>query len=79
MTHTQLIDVVAGGLSAIVLAYFALMVAKPEALARVLLHRGYDARGWNEPRLAARLRVLGVVGAVAASAAILLAIVKFVG
>jgi hypothetical protein len=79
MNRSQMIAVLGGVLSAVVLAYFALIVARPDALARVLLRRGYAERGWDEPRLAARMRLIGIAGCVAALAAILLAIVKFVG
>ena len=79
MSRVQSVAVLAGFLAAIALAYFGLIAAKPRPLARVLLHRGYEQRGWNEQRLALRLRLLGVLGAVLALAAILLAIVRFVG
>ena len=79
MSHKQAFDVFGGILALVALAYFALIAARPGALARVLLARGYEAKGWNEPRLTARMRLLGVAGALLSLAGILLAIVKFVG
>jgi hypothetical protein len=73
------ISALSGVLALVVLAYFALMAAKPGALARVLLRRGYEGRGWTEAKMAMRLRLIGVAGSGLALAVILLAIVKFVG
>lgn len=67
-----------GLLALVALSYFALMAWRAEALARVLLRRGYEARGWSEPRLALRLRILGVAGVVVAVVAVALAVVKIV-
>ena len=74
-----MIAVLGGVLEAVALAYFLLLAAKPKPFARILLRRGYEGRGWTEKRLSARVRLIGVVGAVIALAAILLAIVRFVG
>lgn len=79
MTRARLIGALGGLVAALVLAYFALLAAKPRPLARILLRRGYEDRGWTEQRLAARIRVLGVAGVLVALAAILLAVAKFVG
>jgi len=79
MTRSHAFVAFAGVLAALAFAYFSLMVARPDALARVLLRRGYEARGWTEVRLATRVRLLGVLGALVALAAILLAIVRIVG
>lgn len=43
-------------------AYFAVVVWRARTLARVLLRRGYAEKGFDEPQLTARLRVLGWVG-----------------
>ena len=69
----------AGVLALVALAYFGFIAARPDAFARVLLHRGYEAKGWTEQRLAARVRLLGILGAALALAGILLAVVKIVG
>jgi hypothetical protein len=79
MTRHEAIMAFSAFLAALALAYFALMAARPVPLARVLLRRGYESRGWNEARLSLRVRIVGIAGAVVAVAAILLAIVKFVG
>ena len=79
MTRAQGFALLAGVLAAVALAYFALMAARPAPLARVLLRRGYAARGWTEERLAGRIRVLGVAGAVVALAALGLAVVRVLG
>ena len=67
-----------GALALFALAYFALVAWRAEVLARILLRRGYQARGWTETRLALRLRIVGVVGAVVALAAVTLAASKIV-
>ena len=67
-----------GALALFALAYFALVAWRAEVLARILLRRGYQARGWTETRLALRLRIVGVVGAVVALAAVTLAVSKIV-
>ena len=79
MSRSQGFAAFAGVLALLALAYFGLMIAQPDALARVLLRRGYEARGWTEQRLALRVRILGVAGAGVALAGILLAIVRIVG
>ena len=79
MSRSQAFAAFAGILAAVALAYFSLMIAKPDALARVLLRRGYEAKGWTEQRLAVRVRILGIAGAGVALAGILLAIVRIVG
>ena len=63
----------------VALAYFALMIWRAEALAAVLLRRGYEARGWTLTRLARRLRLLGVVGAIVALIAVAVAVAKVFG
>jgi hypothetical protein len=79
MSRAQVLAILGGVLALLVLAYFVLMAARPEPFGRILLARGYEEKGWTEQRLTARVRLLGVVGVVLALAAILLAIVKFVG
>lgn len=49
-------------LASIAAGYFGVMAWKANSLARVLLRRGYAEKGYDEPRLAARLRLLGVAG-----------------
>jgi hypothetical protein len=68
-----------GVLELVALAYFALVIWRAEALAAVLLRGGYAAKGWTLPRLASRLRLLGIVGVVVAVAAIVIALAKVVG
>jgi hypothetical protein len=68
-----------GVLELVALAYFALVIWRAETLAAILMRGGYAARGWTLPRLASRLRVLGVVGAVVAVAAVVIAVTKVVG
>jgi len=50
------------GLAAIAAAYFAVLVWQAGPLTRVLLRRGYAQRGWDEPRLLLRIRLLGWIG-----------------
>jgi hypothetical protein len=66
-------------LELVALAYFVFMVWRADGLAEVLLRRGYEQRGWTRERLAARLRVLGIVGILVALGAIGVAVVKMVG
>lgn len=73
MNKHVLIEGTMAVLAAIALAYFVLIVRSAPTFADVLLRRGYEARGWNRERLSARLRLLGVIGAVVAAAAIVLA------
>ena len=68
-----------GVLELVALAYFALVIWRADALAAVLLRGGYAARGWTEPRMASRLRLLGVVGVVVAIAAVVIAVTKVIG
>jgi hypothetical protein len=79
MSRGHMFLLMGGFVAAIVAAYFAFLAANPGMVARVLMHRGYEQRGWTEERLSKRVRVLSLIGAVLAVAAILLAIVKFVG
>jgi len=79
MSRSQGFAAFAGVLALLALAYFGLMIAQPAALARVLLRRGYEAKGWTEQRLAVRMRILGILGGLVALAGILLAIVRIVG
>ena len=79
MNHAHLVGVLCGVLAVIAAAYFALLAARPDPLARVLLSRGYADRGWNPQRLALRIRALGLAGVVLAGAAIVLAVKVFVG
>ena len=68
-----------GVLELVALAYFALVIWRAEALAAILLRGGYAAKGWTLPRLASRLRLLGIVGVVVAVAAIVIALAKVAG
>ena len=79
MNRARLIGGIGVFVGIVAFAYFALIASQPGSLARVLLRRGYEARGWTEARLSVRLRLVGIAGATVALAAILLAIVKFVG
>jgi len=67
-----------GALELVALAYFAFVIWRAEALAAVLLKRGYQSRGWTQPRLAFRLRLLGIAGVVLAIAAMVIAVMKVV-
>jgi hypothetical protein len=79
VTRSQLVGVLCGLLAVIALAYFGLLAAQPQAIARILLSRGYAERGWTQERLAGRVRVLAILGAVVALAAIVLAVKLSVG
>lgn len=70
------IMVVMGMLELCAMAYFALVIWHAEALAAVLLRRGWEARGWSGPRLTSRLRLLGIVGAALSVAAVAVAVAK---
>ena len=79
MSRVQIISIVGVIVALSAGAYFALFAVKPLPLARIMMRRGYEKRGWTEQRLAGRVRFFGVLGVILALAAILLAIVKFVG
>ena len=79
MSRAQIISIVGVIVALAAGAYFALFAVKPLPLARIMMRGGYEKRGWTEQRLAGRVRFFGVLGVVLALAAILLAIVKFVG
>ena len=79
MSHAHLVGVVCGVLAVIAAAYFVLLAARPDPLARVLLSRGYADRGWDQQRLALRIRLMGLAGVVLAGAAIVLAVKVFIG
>lgn len=66
-------------LAAVAAVYFALVVWRASRLAIVLLHRGYADRGWNEERLARRVKALGVTGLSMSVLAMALAILRLVG
>ena len=66
-------------LALVAMAYFAYVAWRADALAEVLMRRGYEARGWTQPRLSARMRLLGIVGVLVALAAVALAVSKMVG
>lgn len=66
-------------LAAIAAVYFALVVWRASRLTLVLLHRGYADRGWNEERLARRVKALGVTGLSVSVLAMALAILRLVG
>jgi len=70
------IMIVMGVLELVALAYFALIIWHAEALAAVLLRRGYEARGWTAARLTSRLRFIGVAGATVAVVAVGIAVAK---
>jgi hypothetical protein len=79
VSRQQIVAVLGMVLGGVVLAYFWLLAAKPEPLARILLRQRYQDTGWTEQRMVARVRLLGIVGIVSALAVILLAIFKFIG
>jgi len=79
MTRNELIGMLCGFLATVALAYFATLAARPRPVARILLTRGYAERGWTQERLATRVRLLALAGAVLAGAAIVLAVKLFVG
>jgi hypothetical protein len=66
-------------LAAIAGAYFVIVAWRAGALARVLLPRGYAARGYDEPGLTLRLRILGCVGAALSVAGVGVAVARIVG
>jgi len=73
---SPLIPVILGVLALVALAYFALIAWRADEFAAALLHRGWDKRGWTQPRLALRLRLVGVAGVVVAVAAVGLAVFR---
>jgi hypothetical protein len=79
VTRPQIIATLCGVLAAVALAYFALLAANPQPIARVLLPRGYALRGWTQERLARRVRFLALAGAVLSGAAIVLAVKLLIG
>ncbi len=42
-------------LALVAMAYFVYMIRRADALADVLMRRGYEARGWTQKRLSARM------------------------
>jgi hypothetical protein len=66
-------------LAAVAAGYFVVMVWRTGDLARVLLRRGYAERGYDEPGLTLRLRVLGWAGLVLSVAGLVVAIARVVG
>ena len=68
---------VLGLLCVALFAYFALILRRADALASVLLLRGYAERGWTRERLAGRLRLLGIGGCAVSLAGVALVIVRF--
>ena len=79
MTRVQIIGMLCGLLAAVALAYFAVLAARPQPIASILLSRGYGERGWTQHRLAGRVRLLASAGALLAAAGIVLAVKLFVG
>jgi hypothetical protein len=79
MNRAQIIALMGVFVGVIAGAYFWFLATNPGPVARILLRRGYEERGWTEERLAKRVRSLCTLGVVLALGAILLAIVKFVG
>ncbi len=65
-------------LALVAMAYFVYMIRRADALADVLMRRGYEARGWTQKRLSARMRLLGILGVAVAVAAVVLAAIKMV-
>lgn len=66
-------------LELVAFAYFAFLAWRAPDFARALLHRGWDTKGWDEPRLALRLRLVGVGGAVLSAGAVTLAVLRALG
>jgi hypothetical protein len=79
MNRAQVIALMGLFVGVIAGAYFWFLATNPEPVARILLRRGYEKRGWTEARLVKRVRSLCTLGVVLALAAILLAVFKFVG
>jgi hypothetical protein len=66
-------------LISIAAAYFGVMVWRADSLARVLLRRGYAERGFTEPGLTLRLRLLGLAGFAISLAGLALCLVRILG
>jgi len=66
-------------LALVAVAYFAILIWKAESFARALMGRGYEQRGWDEGRLAGRLRLLGLAGLVLALVSLAVASFRVVG
>ena len=77
MIRAHIIAILCIVLALVALAYFVFVFVRSDVFARVLLRRGYEKKGWTEPRLAVRIKMLGAVGALVALAAILLALSTF--
>ena len=77
MIRAHIIAILCIVLAAVALGYFGFVFLRSDVFARVLLRRGYEKRGWTEDRLALRIKMLGVAGALVALAAILLALSTF--
>lgn len=76
---STVVPVILGLLALVALAYFALIAWRAEEFAGALLHRGWDKRGWTQPRLALRLRLIGIAGVAVAVAAVGLAVFRALG
>ena len=77
MTRAQMIGSLCGLLTAVALAYFAVLFTQPQPIARILMSRGYADRGWTQERLAGRIRALAAVGALIAATGIVLSVKLF--
>jgi hypothetical protein len=66
-------------LAAVAGAYFVVVAWRADVLARLLLRRGWDQRGWSEPGLTLGVRVLGVAGAALGFAGTALAVAHLLG
>ncbi len=66
-------------IAALASVYFAVVAWRADVLARLLLRRGWDARGWSERGLTIGVRVLGCAGALLGAAGVALAIARILG
>jgi hypothetical protein len=66
-------------LTALSAGYFGVVLWRADLLSRLLLRRGWEARGWTEPRLTLLLRVLGGAGLALSLAGLAVSIARIVG
>ena len=72
LTKGVLLAVVSG----VAALYFGVVVWRASSLAGVLMRTGYEEKGWSGPRLAARIRFVGITGCAVSVVALVVSLVR---
>lgn len=72
LTKGILLAVVSG----VAALYFGVVLWRAASLAGVLMRTGYEEKGWTAPRLAARIRFVGIAGCVLSVVALVVSLVR---